>query len=316
MKLHLLHLDDALQRQTEFVTKCHEVGALETEAIATGDMIRLWSKEEALSTFEKFLKTRFAEKQGVPVTFFGSGDFHHVTGLLLPIVLEQAEAPVTVIHFDNHPDWVRFDDGMHCGSWVNRALALPQVDRVITIGVCSKDLNWPECKGANLEALKEGKIILYPFWHAPSYVCKDYGNGASYQQKGHKIHWRNMQDVNHDEMLSELLGHIRTSRVYFSIDKDVLDSADAITNWDQGHMRLGYVLWLIRGLAAHRGIAGIDVTGDYSEPHYSGGWITKFKKQMEVAMDQPSAKPNMDVALRRNTISNLALLELFREILG
>ena len=77
MNLHVLHLDDALKRQTNFMTKCHEVGALETEAEAIGDMIRLWGMQGVLSGFEQFLTTRFTKKHGAPVTFFGSGDFHH-----------------------------------------------------------------------------------------------------------------------------------------------------------------------------------------------------------------------------------------------
>ena len=97
----------------------------------------------------------------------GSGDFHHVSALLIGMLAEANAEPLTVIHFDNHPDWVHFDGGMHCGSWVNRALALPQVQRVITIGVCSHDLVWPEFKGANLRsAWRDGKIVLLP-WQSP-----------------------------------------------------------------------------------------------------------------------------------------------------
>jgi arginase family enzyme len=51
---------------------------------------------------------------GAPaVTMIGSGDFHHLAVLLL----ERAREPVTVIHFDNHPDWVRWAPRWHCGSW-------------------------------------------------------------------------------------------------------------------------------------------------------------------------------------------------------
>jgi len=314
MNLNLLHLDHALTQQTDFMAQCHDAGAVEMDAVATGAKIRLWAMDDALAPFEQFLKERLTKKQGVPVTFLGSGDFHHVTGLLLPAILERSEIPVTVIHFDNHPDWVAFDDGMHCGSWVNRALALPQVDRVITVGVCSKDLNVPECKGANLSALKEGKIILYPFAHKPSVVCGDYGSGASYTQRGRKIHWRTVHDMGRDELLSELLAHIRTARIYITLDKDVLDRSDAITNWDQGAMRLDDVMWLIRGLAAQRGIAGIDVTGDYSKPHYEGTWNTTFKKRIEIAIDQAWAVPNMDMAIHRNSQSNCALLAMFKEV--
>jgi hypothetical protein len=316
MQLHLLHLDDALIRQRNFMARCHEVGALETEALVPGNAMRLWAEQPVLTAFEQFLKVRMGLGRGTPVTFFGSGDFHHVTGMLLPVILEHADAPVTVIHFDNHPDWVSHDDGMHCGSWVNRALALPKVDRVITIGVCSKDLTLPECKGANLEALKEGKIILYPFAHAPSRVLGSYGTGASYQQQGRQLYWRTMEQMDPEEMLSELLAHIRTSRIYITVDKDVLVRADAVTNWDQGKMQLGGLIALISGLAAQRGIAGIDVTGDYSTPQYSGTPWIRLKKRTEAAIDQPRGVVDLQEAATCNAKTNSALLTLFQEILA
>lgn len=42
-----------------------------------------------------------------------------------------------------------------------------------------------------------------------------------------------------------ILVAIPTRSVYVSIDKDVLNEADAITNWDQGNMKLGQLLDLL-----------------------------------------------------------------------
>ncbi len=114
----------------------------------------------------------------------GSGDFHHITAFLLHAALENQPDPVTLIHFDNHPDWVKFDSGTHCGSWVNHALVHPKVEKIITIGVCSHDLRLPEWKGANLTPLAQGLLELYPYDHAPSRVKNNYGAGASYEQNG------------------------------------------------------------------------------------------------------------------------------------
>ena len=69
----------------------------------------------------------------------GSGDFHHITAFLVAFAVENQSAPITLIHFDNHPDWVKFENGMHCGSWINRALEFRKIGKIITLGVCSHD---------------------------------------------------------------------------------------------------------------------------------------------------------------------------------
>ena len=60
----------------------------------------------------------------------GSGDFHHLS---LPLVELEARrqrsraGSLRVVVLDNHPDNMRFPLGVHCGSWVGRAAALPGV---------------------------------------------------------------------------------------------------------------------------------------------------------------------------------------------
>ena len=49
----------------------------------------------------------------------GSGDFHHVSHLLLERLPHQAAFDVVVL--DNHPDNMRFPIGIHSGSWVLHA---------------------------------------------------------------------------------------------------------------------------------------------------------------------------------------------------
>ena len=58
-------------------------------------------------------------------TLFGSGDFHHLTALWL----RRVEKEVTVISFDNHPDWDVRPPRWGCGAWLNRALAYRSEER-------------------------------------------------------------------------------------------------------------------------------------------------------------------------------------------
>lgn len=37
-----------------------------------------------------------------------------------------------------------------------------------------------------------------------------------------------------DSLVRSMVSPVRTSAVYMSIDKDVLDRTEAVTNWDQG----------------------------------------------------------------------------------
>jgi hypothetical protein len=238
-----------------------------------------------------------------------------VTALLLSLALERCRQPVTVIHIDNHPDWVHFDNGMHCGSWINKALEQPLVKKVITLGVCSHDLKSPERKGANLVPLSDGRLELYPYMHPPSKVRSSYGSGPSFSQIDGALHWQSISELGEANFVDKLLGRIQTETVYITIDKDVLSDADAVTNWDQGCMQLTYVLWLLREIGEHHRVIGADVTGDYSTPQYGGDFYTRTMKKAEVLIDQPFRRRDMIATRNINSAANHALLEVLSELM-
>jgi Arginase family len=250
------------------------------------------------------------------LTFMGSGDFHHVTVFLIGLALEHQPAPVTIIHFDNHPDWVKFDEGMHCGSWINRALEHPKVAKIITVGVCSHDLRRPEWKGADLSPLSAGRQEIYPYDHAPSRVRRNYGSGACFEQKRRALHWKTIRSLGKETFVDYMLSRIATPSVYLTVDKDVLAREDAITNWDQGRMRMPYLLSLVRAIAKRHVVIGADVTGDYSTPRFSGDLWTRFTKRVECFIDQPDGKPDPAQTLNINSAANHALLEVFSEVIA
>jgi hypothetical protein len=64
----------------------------------------------------------------------------------------------------------------------------------------------------------------------------------------------------------KLLSVIPTEDVYISIDKDVLDRAFAVTNWDHGNMHLRELLEALQTLVRQKNVLGIDVCGELPVP--------------------------------------------------
>lgn len=52
--------------------------------------------------------------------------------------------------------------------------------------------------------------------------------------------------------------------VYISIDKDVLRTDDAVTNWSNGDMTLMELQAVLRIVYAHENVMGVDITGECS----------------------------------------------------
>ena len=257
--------------------------------------LRLWSRTATM----RAARERIPMSNGPTITLLGSGDFHH----LAVLAMEQAVEPITIVHFDNHPDWVRLAPRWHCGSWVNRALALPHVRRVVTIGPCSDDLVRPEIKGGNLRALDEGRIALFPWHHAPSRVWGRHRDGAGHRYADGALHWRNLDERTAEENREMIMAQIETNAIWITIDKDVLSEAEALTNWDQGEMPLKAIVELIAAVGAKHRIVGADICGEYSPSLFSNAF-----KRWEAKMDQPDRTDVDQFRLAQNEAVNRTLL--------
>jgi arginase family enzyme len=310
MRLEVIHLDDALTSQPRFLDACEKRGAVSVDIREEAKRIRLFGKTAELDRVSKALPP----VDGPSLAFLGSGDFHHASAMLIERAAAYFREPFTVIHFDNHPDWVRFSGGMHCGSWVNRALSIPEVAKVITAGICSKDLQHPEWKGGNLAALRSGKLELFPYEQAPSSVRGQYGVGAGFRQHGSRIYWTCIGEMGLDAFADLLVSRVSTEAVYITLDKDVLVREDAVTNWDQGKLRLDDAMHLIRALAGKFSIFGADVIGDYSPVRYAGGPWRQVRKWGETLIDHPRVHLDASSIAATNEAANLRLLELFAGI--
>lgn len=300
MRLHILDVDGSLQAQHAVRSAAPWTAVDGVDLRDLGPRLRLWSRDRTLRAARERLAALSVEPS---VTLLGSGDFHHLAVLLM----ERTRAPVTVIHIDNHPDWVRLAPRWHCGSWVNQALRLPNVDKVITLGPCSDDLTRPGAKGGNLAALASGKIVLFPWRHAPSRIHHRIPDGAGHRYDKGFLVWRNLADDALENSLARILPLIDTDAVWFSIDKDVLPESDALTNWDQGHMPLAAVKQTIAFIGAHKRVAGADVCGDYSPPRHAN-WL----KRWESNMDQPRRAGDAAM-LARNERVNAELLAVIEK---
>lgn len=301
MRPVLLKLDDSLEHQDALAEAARALNGRVVEAGDLGPELRLWSRPSALYAVE----ARFAEgAERLPeLTFAGSGDFHHLTPILLRRAIRSAgHPPVTVIHFDNHPDWVRFEDGMHCGSWVGAAARMTDVWRVITIGACSKDIDRPKAKGADLALVDEGRVEVYPY-RAPR---------GHRSLRVHAREWPTFESIGEAALLQLICERIPTVSVYVTIDKDVLRGEDAATNWDQGCMSLEQLERLVCKVCEGRRLIGADVVGDWSTPHFGGGALASFMKRGEALLDHPHAPRDIAEARALNESVNLRLLDLFQ----
>lgn len=303
MHLRILDTDGSVTAQPSL----QDVAAWESVAVVPmqdlAPKLRLWSRDATMrSARERVLAESLTEPC---VTMLGSGDFHH----LAVLSMEQVREPVTIVHFDNHPDWVRLAPRWHCGSWVNRALELPNVRRVVTLGPCSNDLVRPQFKGGNLRALEDGRIALFPWQHDPSRVWGRHRDGAGYRCENGALRWFNLSERSFDQNLEAILPLITTPAIWLTIDKDVLPEEEALTNWDQGRMPLAAIVALIEAIGARHRLIGADICGEYS-----ASVLSNVFKRWEARMDQPERDRVDAHRLAQNEAVNRKLLKTISDV--
>jgi arginase family enzyme len=201
--------------------------------------------------------------------FLGSGDYHHLSYLLIQRHANLGR-PLQVVVLDNHPDNMRYPFGIHCGSWVWHVSRLPFVSQVHVLGITSRDVEVVHSWENHVRNLRSGKVC---------YWCV-----------GRDLGWMRMVGITQSHsfvsisaMLKAFSAEVtRTSEpIYLTIDKDVLSAEDARTNWDQGVMRLTELQAIVT-LLKNR-VVGSDVTGEVSVYHYQ----SRFKRLLSGLDGQP-----------------------------
>lgn len=227
--------------------------------------------------------------------FLGSGDYHHLS--LVPIKkLAGIQAPLDLVVCDNHPDNMRYPLGVHCGSWVRWAAALPGVRRVHVLGITSSDIGWAHAWENNWRPLLSGRLTYWSLGRPAGWL----------KLLGRPEAARCFETA--DELLAAFAGEAaRLERVYLSVDKDVFGPETVRTNWDQGCWEKRHLEVLIKALAGR--LAGADVTGEVSAYEYRGRFKRLLARLDGLEKPDPSQLEKWQAEQQRFNLEILALLK-------
>jgi hypothetical protein len=298
MQPRILDLDGSLVQQPQLVARCRRRIFAAPE---WGPSIRLACSFARFRRFERHLTALLRETGEKPaVTFYGSGDFHHVSLALV----RRLTTPVNLLVLDNHPDWMWGVPFMHCGTWLYHAARLPHVKRVFHVGGNVDFDNYYQWM-APWHLLRGGKIVVFPgirrfqrrSWAAvPNEPVR---SGPETPARREQM----------DELLAPFRDELASRPLYISLDKDVLQEKEAVVNWDSGHLTLAEICDLLHAFrdAASGKVAGVDIVGDWS-PVRLRGWLRHVMHWTE----HPTLTIDADDAACRNEQTNLALLQALR----
>jgi arginase family enzyme len=256
--VRVLNFDDSVIKQSRLISEYNpEIVDLKS----VGPLARHWMSKR----IGEEIKGRLHAQSANSVTFLGSGDFHHISSILI----NQFSEPLSVIVFDLHPDWDTLPPRRGCGSWVTQTLKNKNIEKLILIGVSSEDISSGRLQSANLASLKDNRVEIYPYAHRPSRVfLRRVPENISFRVEKHllssRIYWDELKGKSLKEFFMSILKRIPTKKVYISIDKDCLKSEDALTNWEEGCMLLDDLLLVLKLIKENLDIAGVDIAGDYS----------------------------------------------------
>ena len=258
------------------------------------EAIRFGCSMRQLRRLDATLDGRLPPSYGA--VFLGSGDFHHVSYLLIRRALRRSNLHVVVL--DNHPDNMRFPFGIHCGSWMSHVAALPGVTHIDVVGITSNDVSARGLWENRWRPLLSGKLTYWCIGTDTRWA-KRLGLGAAFKSRNSA-----------DELIDSLEQASRGSEsVYLSIDKDVLHPDVAHTNWDQGVFREVHLDAVISVFGGR--IAGADITGDVSLHRYSTWWkrwLSRLDDQPDISRASLAEWQRTQCAINQRLLARLAWL--------
>ena len=228
-------------------------------------------------------------------TFLGSGDFHHVSLALL----RRLTRPFNLLILDKHPDWMRRIPLMHCGTWLNHAARLPLARHVFHIG---GDLDFDNAYRwlAPWDLLRRRRIIVLPAVRSLS-CWQPLGRLSKHEAAPVPDSDCTVTPERLEELLSPHRDELARWPLYISVDKDVLRPADAVVNWDSGHLELNEATTVLEAFryAAGDDLAGMDLVGDWSPVEVQG----IFRRLLHWT-EHPLLRVDADEACWRNERTN------------
>jgi arginase family enzyme len=301
--LRILNFDDSIIKQQRLIS-LYASEIIDLKDI--GPRARLWLDKKTKLIIEK----RIQDSAKNSITFLGSGDFHHISNILI----SQFNEPISVIDFDFHPDWDILPPRLGCGSWVNETLKNKNILKFTLFGVSSSDISTFSIQTGNLRSLKNDRLEIYPYAHAPSLVFfRSVPHNVSIRKAeklffSKKIYWNELQSKNLVEYFMDIIKHLPSKKVYLSIDKDCLKNEFALTNWEEGKLSLEELLLVLKLIKDSLEIVGLDITGDYSKVSIEGR-VKKIISQLDHPKDIKASHLPESAITAANEETNLKILK-------
>jgi len=301
--LRILNFDSSLTEQASLF-RSYQAEIIDLRDIA--GQSRLWMNQKTREVVER----RIGDSGKSAITLIGSGDYHHISQLLI----SRFNQPISVIVFDFHPDWDILPPRLGCGSWVTQSLKRKNILKFMLMGVSSDDISTGSIQCGNLAALKDDRVEIYPYAHKPSLVFfREVPENISFRREKaifyRKIHWSELKEKNFSHIFSSFLKRLPTKQVYVSIDKDCLRRQYALTNWEEGFMSLDELLSALRLIKESMDIVGLDIVGDYS-PVSVRGTFKAVLSRFDHPKNFTASKHQSSYVTALNEKTNLAIIEL------
>jgi arginase family enzyme len=302
--IRILNFDDSILQQKRL---------LQQFKFNIVDFKDLGPQARYFSTFKtrNIIERRIRDSEKNSLTFLGSGDFHHISEILI----SRFDEPMSVIMFDFHPDWDTSPPRYGCGSWVTEVLKKKNnISKFILLGVSSSDLKSFGINRGYLAPLKDNRVEIYPYAHAPSrtFLKKVPQNVSVKVKRGiffNTIYWQELKNKDFADFFQDLLKRIPRKDVYVSIDKDCLKNGSALTNWEEGRFSLEEFLLLLKLIKENLNIVGLDITGDYS-PILVRGLFKRIASYLDHPKDIKAYHLDEASITALNEETNLKILKL------
>lgn len=306
-KIRILDFDGSVLSQSGLLNKYanppYSVQIIDLKDIAS--TCRYLTTKKTLARIQK----RLENSSHNAITLYGSGDFHHISSVLISSFANT----VGVIIFDHHPDWDGFSPYISCGSWVAEVSKMKNVEKVILLGSSSKDLSAGGLATAYFKGVENGKLEIFPYDKKPSRAYFRYLKDATCLTVkrdilGSTLYWTNLKEKSVN-FIKESLKRISAKDVYISIDKDCLLNAYALTNWEEGLLPLDWLINALSIVKEEKNIIGMDITGEYS-PVIIKNPIKNFLSSIDHPK-QTAEKITPSKIVSLNEATNLKILDLF-----
>jgi hypothetical protein len=270
LQVRVINLDNALLEQTELLEeyKPHIV-----DVTKWGPPLRMdcnfrqyWRFEQELAqAIGADVDTVDLENKGPLISFYGSNDFHHLTLALF----RRIRQPCNFVIFDNHPDYVEFYPGLHCGCWLNHVIQLPTVQQAFHFGGYSGEFEDPWLRWETpWKHMKEGKLAVFP-----AYEKFEGMKWNEVPQIPLRPNWhRALSKDRVKKLLAPYAEVLAKYPLYITLDKDVMTRDYCLQNWNSGVLIRTEVFTVIEVLIEMSGgrLLAMDITGDFSKVKTQG----------------------------------------------